>query len=95
MSEAPRELRLVLVEWLDSATPADVGWTWAEDVQHTCRILHHYTAGWLVDENDTQMVLAGCIGELQADDRRQINHLTAIPKRAVLNVKKLSRKRLW
>ena len=94
MSEAPRELRLVLVEWVDSATPAETGWRWHGDIANVPRVLRHYTAGWLLEEDDRQMILAGNIGEMQAEDR-QVQHLTAIPKSAILGTKNLSRKRLW
>lgn len=75
---------LRLITWLDSSTLNRGGWMRAEEIDPypLCRIT---SVGWVVKTTPRMLVLAGC----ESDDGH-LGRLTAIPKRTILKMEKLS-----
>lgn len=74
---------LTLVEWLDIV--AQVGW---EDITHECKVHPCFSIGWLLSEDEKQIVLASTISSV--DGETQTNNRIVIPKATITSQKVLN-----
>lgn len=74
-------LRLVLIEWQDSAQPAP-GWTWLADGEWAS-IVTCQSVGWLVHDGAEVKALAPNKGEL-GNDGQQVSGVIRIPARCIV-----------
>lgn len=71
---------LTQVEWLDIV--AQVGW---EDISHECHVHPCSSIGWVLSEDEKQIVLASTISSV--DGETQTNNRIVIPKATITSRK--------
>lgn len=79
-------MRLVLIEWVDSAQPA-TGWTWIEEGYWDDPVLCR-SVGWLIHDGQKVKALAQSLGE--TGGHLQVSAVIKIPTCAVQRVVSLT-----
>lgn len=73
----------IFVEWRD--TQADAGWQDLDRLDHPAVC---FTCGWLIEEDDEHILIAGSIGRRTADAKIQVSDTNSIPRGCVTKITK-------
>lgn len=76
---------LVLVEWEDSSSPRDGGWKFTDELPQLTP-LTVLSCGFIVQEDEEQINLAGHLAFPTALDDEQVTGLMQIPRRCIINI---------
>lgn len=76
--------RLVLIEWIDSASSVDPGWKRNGDIADLCHHVYCRSTGWIMHETKESLTI---VGHLTGDDPRTVGMFKGdltIPKVSIM-----------
>ena len=76
-------MKRVLVHWEDSITPTS-SWQWRSEAKFS--IARIKTMGWLVEEAEQHLAVAGSVSVPDEDGDVQINGVIVIPRRCIIRI---------